>query len=56
MKRFTLIALLATFALAGCDDLPFHDEGWHGRGHGHGHGHHDDLAAQAAHTHGAYGD
>lgn len=51
MKRLFLIGLLATL-LAGCDDLPFHDEGWHGRGHGHGWGHgHDDFASEPARQH-----
>ncbi len=52
MKRFTLVALLAA-ALAGCDDIPFHDEGvFRGHGHEHGHGHHDDFgAAEPAQAH-----
>ncbi len=32
MKKLLFLALLTTL-LAACDDFPFHDEGWHGRGH-----------------------
>ncbi len=44
MKKLLLVALLAGL-LAGCDDFPFHDEGWHGRGWGHGRGHDDFRSA-----------
>ncbi len=32
MKKLLALALLTTL-LSACDDFPFHDEGWHGRGH-----------------------
>ena len=41
MKKLLLLAMLATL-LSACDDFPFHDEGWHGRGHEHSR-HGDDL-------------